>query len=366
MDSSDEDLPEAIIEAAGRANSDLLPDKSKDRYQKQYQHFESWCNEKKVKSLREEVFLAYFAELSKVMKPNTLWSRYSMIKSVAKIKQNLDISKFYKVTSFLKKKNIGFRPQKAAVFTKEDISKFMSTAPDEIYLMVKVATIFGLAGACRRAELSQITIDNIEDKGNLVVIKITDSKNHSARSFVISEEVNNGKFLQLYRKYANLRPLSVTSHRRFFIKYSNGKCTVQCVGINTFGKIPSEIAAYLRLPNPERYTGHSFRRSSATFLADTGEEITNIKRLGGWKSTSVAEGYIEESEKQRENLCNKILNAPSTSVVSTDASTEILNQTRDQTTLQNTQWQQQLSSALNFQNAVNCTFTININNNKIE
>ncbi|KAJ8911549.1 hypothetical protein NQ315_012802 [Exocentrus adspersus] len=261
------DANKAIIEAAEKTNSDLLPDKSRDRYEQQYKHFESWCNEKKVKSLKEEVFLAYFADLSK----------------------------------------------KAAVFTNEDISKFMLTVPDETYLMIKVATIFGLAGACRRAELSQITIDNIEDKGILVVVKITDSKNHSARSFVISAEVNNGKFLELYRKYANLRPSSVTSHRRFFIKYTKGKCSVQCIGINTIGKIPSEIAAYLGLPNPERYTGHSFRRSSATFLADSGEEITNIKRLGGWKSTSVAESYIEESEKQRENLSNKILTNPSTS-----------------------------------------------------
>ncbi|KAJ8914726.1 hypothetical protein NQ315_017436 [Exocentrus adspersus] len=367
MDSSDEDLPEAIIEAAEKANSDLLPDKSRDRYEQQYKHFESWCNEKKVKSLKEEVFLAYFADLSQVMKPNTLWSHYSMIKSACKIEKNLDISKFYKITNFLKKKNVGFRPQKAADFTKEDISKFMLTAPDETYLMIKVATIFGLAGACRRAELSQITIDNIEYKGNLVVVKITDSKNHSARSFVISAEVNNGKFLELYRKYANLRPSSVTSHRRFFIKYTKGKCSVQCIGINSIGKIPSEIAAYLGLPNPERYTGHIFRRSSATFLADSGEEITNIKRLGIWKSTSVAESYIEESEKQRENLSNKILTNPSTSFnrqVSTEISTE--KSIDNQTTLQNTECQQQLNSPLNIQNAVNCSFIINVYNNKID
>ena len=63
--------------------------------------------------------------------------------------------------------------------------------------------------------------------------------------------------------------------------------------------MPSEIAAYLHLPDPQTYTGHSFRRSSATFLADSGEEITNIKRLGGWKSTTVAEGYVEDSDMKK-------------------------------------------------------------------
>lgn len=67
----------------------------------------------------------------------------------------------------------------------------------------------------------------------------------------------------------------------FLYTTKNGKCTSQCVGINTLGKMPSEIAAFIGLTNPEQYIGHSFRRSAATILADSGEEITNIKRLGG-------------------------------------------------------------------------------------
>lgn len=42
----------------------------------------------------------------------------------------------------------------------------------------------------------------------------------------------------------------------------------------------SEFAQISNLPNPEEYTGHSFWKSSATMLANSGEDITNIKRLG--------------------------------------------------------------------------------------
>lgn len=52
---------------------------------------------------------------------------------------------------------------------------------------------------------------------------------------------------------------------------------------------------YLKLDNANLYTGHSFRRTSATLLADSGANITAIKRHGGWLSDKVAEGYIEES-----------------------------------------------------------------------
>lgn len=86
-----------------------------------------------------------------------------------------------------------------------------------------------------------------------------------------------------------MRP-SNCDHRRVFVNYQAGKCTKQPVGVDTFGKIPSKIATYLQPPNLATYTSHCFRRTSATLLMDAGGDITNLKRHGGWKSTTVAEG----------------------------------------------------------------------------
>lgn len=38
----------------------------------------------------------------------------------------------------------------------------------------------------------------------------------------------------------------------------------------------------------------------------TGRDITSLKRLGGWKSTNVAEGYMEESRTYKGEVANKI------------------------------------------------------------
>ena len=59
--------------------------------------------------------------------------------------------------------------------------------------------------------------------------------------------------------------------------------------------MPKIIATFLKLPNPELFSGHCFRRSSASHLANTGGDLVTIKRLVGWKSSAVAEGYIEQS-----------------------------------------------------------------------
>ncbi|KAF2895571.1 hypothetical protein ILUMI_10605, partial [Ignelater luminosus] len=121
-----------------------------------------------------------------------------------------------------------------------------------------VALVVGIAGACGKQELCQMKIDDIRDLGSAVLIRIPDTKTKKSRSFTIS-----GEFYEIYKKYAALRPPAVIE-RRFFLNYQNQKCTRQPVGKNKFASIPKQIATYLHLKNPELYTGHCFRRSSAT------------------------------------------------------------------------------------------------------
>ncbi|KAJ8985949.1 hypothetical protein NQ317_010706 [Molorchus minor] len=92
-------------------------------------------------------------------------------------------------------------------------------------------------------------------------------------------------------------------------------CSSQPVGKNTMGKIPSVVASYLKLPDVACYTGHCLRRSSATLLADAGVDITTIKRHAGWKSTTVAEGYVENSNENKTKIANQVLVGTTTSAI---------------------------------------------------
>ena len=84
----------------------------------------------------------------------------------------------------------------------------------------------------------------------------------------------------------------------------------------TLSRIPSTVSKFLNLPNPEAYTGHSFRRTSAMLLSDAGVIILDLKRLGRWKSATVTEGYVAESVRNKIETTNKIFysnNQPTTS-----------------------------------------------------
>ena len=131
---------------------------------------------------------------------------------------------------------------------------------------------------------------DVKLKGDAFAVYIPNTKTYHPRRFHIHE-----KFTPIIQEYINLRPPNCTSDR-FFLNFQKEKCTHQAIGKNKFMKMPKLIAQFLELPNAEKYTGHAFRRTSATLLAESGADMSAIQRHGGWKSAQVAQGYVDESD----------------------------------------------------------------------
>lgn len=139
----------------------------------------------------------------------------------------------------------------------------------------------------------------------MLLVKIPDTKTKICRSFVIS-----GNFYKICKQYMEIRlQISDPQINQFFLNYQRGKCTKQVVGLNKIGGVPKQIAEYLKLPDPKMYTGHCLRRTSATILVDAGGDLMALKRHGGWKSSTTAEGYVEESINNKTSTANRIINS---------------------------------------------------------
>ncbi|KAJ8913759.1 hypothetical protein NQ315_002439 [Exocentrus adspersus] len=242
-------------------------------------------------------YLCFLRRNRKPFLPRLIWAHYSMLKTMLNVKRNIDVSKFYKLSAFLKRKSEGYKPKKS----ENQIDKFLLEAPDKDFLMIKVALIFGVAGACRVKELHQLTISDVTDMDHALLVNVRNTKNNVDRNFIINNSNKNGiDLIEVCRKYMALRKPE-TTHSRFFVRYEKSQCTVQAIG-----KIPQKVAEYLNLPNSTLYTGHCFRRTSASLLADSGASIDVLKRHGGWKSASIAEGYIENSINTKKIVADSI------------------------------------------------------------
>ncbi|KAJ8984395.1 hypothetical protein NQ317_003978 [Molorchus minor] len=86
--------------------------------------------------------LAYFEQNSKIWKSSTLWAHFSMIKAMLKVENNQDI----------------------------------------------IVAVMGILSACSREELCQMSLNNIEDLGNTLVVNIPDSKTRVSRTFTVITE----------------------------------------------------------------------------------------------------------------------------------------------------------------------------------
>lgn len=176
-------------------------------------------------------------------------------------------------------------------------------------------------GACRSDELYNMKIQEVKDLGTTFLITVPKTKTKVVRTFTI-----NDHFYEIVKKYINLRPSHVIINS-LFLNYQKSKCTIQRIGKNKFATIGKQIAAFLKLPDPQQYTGHCYRRSSATLYVDGGGDLTGLKRHGGWKSSQVAEGYIEESFRHKNKTAKTIINQVYNSEASSSNSTTVRNET---------------------------------------
>lgn len=102
------------------------------------------------------------------------------------------------------------------------------------------------------------------NNGDVALIKVPNTKTNVSKSFVLTDAM-----FEIFKKYCSLRPKN-TKCKNLLIRYYKGECTIQAVGIQTIGKLPRDVVVFLKLENPESYTGHCFRRTGTTLLANSG------------------------------------------------------------------------------------------------
>jgi hypothetical protein len=99
----------------------------------------TWRETRDIKSsFSENILMTYFGELSKKIKPTSLWTQYSMLRSTLSRHHDVDISKYLRLKALLKRKSIGYKPKRSKTLTSMEIDKFLSEAPDEKHLFTKV------------------------------------------------------------------------------------------------------------------------------------------------------------------------------------------------------------------------------------
>ncbi|CAM9880030.1 unnamed protein product, partial [Heterosigma akashiwo] len=232
----------------------------------------------------------------------------------------LDLIKDPTVKDLLKSWSDKDLKKKSKSFTRDKLMRFLKEAPNTPrWLQKKAVAIVATYGGLRISEVVYLLdTDILEWNQFLIRINIRASKTDKkgqGHSFVIDRapevsDPNPYLILEMYiEKLEEDMSYAVgESNQRFWPKYSeaSGKFVNSPIGKNTMAKIPSEIAEFLGLPNPELYTGHAFRHTFANILANSGCTKVQLQQAGRWKSAAACEGYLANSELSRTNVASAI------------------------------------------------------------
>lgn len=210
------------------------------------------------------------------------------------------------------------KKRKAKTFDKHELEQFfrMPNTPD--ILVIKAYAVVAIAFAARGTEALMLTWDRVvrmtidsTGKPNYKLyyerLKPADKPDTEAYATVSGDlevgilEQYSACFTDEMKSQAEGRFLRKLSMTRNHLHATRTK-----VGKNLAFDFGKKVAELLQLPNPEKYTGHCWRRTSITLMTNSGMSLPQIKAVSGHKSDSVVQGYIDHSKLSRSTAANAV------------------------------------------------------------
>ena len=292
--------------------SDTLPLKSKPRYLKAWSDFVEFADCENSKP-SEEDYIQWFDHLKTVknMQASSLWSEYSKLNWIHQRKFSEKLQIYPRLTQQLKSYNADYVRTVATQFTKSQLNEFLKddTLCSPFWTVRKAIVVLMVSGGLRSMELKDLQVGDVVEKGDIYEVNFKRVKQRGEKTsakFVVDSEGSRH-----VRKYLNdvrtqfgeldgqlIKGTPVTKGQSKYVNQNMGK--------NTIMEIGKDIARKLDLPNPDTYTSHTFRRSSATFAVESGATTAEMLPFYGWSSESTAQRYVETSAVLSDNMSTRL------------------------------------------------------------
>ena len=296
--------------------------KSQDRYRRTVEKYQCWCTAAEITWEDPRHVERYIVEMHSnyLEKPKsensfcgkTCWSVVSMISAYFQAVRGISLAKEcpsieHKLKQWQKTEKI----TKAESFTFEEVMRYWTDFPDDCtHLVRKVVSIIAFFGVLRCAEYAEVDFEDVDTSlvntpKPMIIIKNVERRKNvicEVSSFGITHPVA----IAIIMKYIACFPIA---DRRGFLLYKltqDMKASKQKIGRNMIGDYGKQIAGFLGLEEPNRFTSHCWRRSGASSLAEHGANEQELQSAGNWASGKVAMSYISGSLTYKRKLANML------------------------------------------------------------
>ena len=188
--------------------------------------------------------------------------------------------------------------EKALIFEEAQIKMFMLGTMETSYWLVRQAmSIVAFFGGLRLQECLDLQLEKMvrtKDGYKITHSRVKQRSDKRESVFLVPAQGGFADQLGVYVEKVKSE-LNIFTGRVWWTGVNGNSLKKQPMGKNMVGKVPHDLAIRLKLSNPEKYTFHSYRRTSASFAAHGGMTSEQMQSFYGWKHPSMCQEYISTS-----------------------------------------------------------------------
>ena len=188
-----------------------------------------------------------------------------MLNGIVKAKYGFDLKGYPRVTAQIKAFDVNIK-KKAAIFSKDDLDSFIGDVnfSTPYWIVRKAVAICCYFGGLRKSEAETLDLEKITFGRSGITITHSRSKQRSdiqETKLLIPRRQTGICYASVFDEYLHsVKEILGQRTGRVWMTGRSGAFVKTPMGKNILGKIPHEIAEYLKLESPKNYTFHSFRR----------------------------------------------------------------------------------------------------------
>lgn len=207
----------------------------------------------------------------------------------------------------------GTRPQRQAIAILPDtLARMLAVQLDTpLGIRNRAMLLIGYGAALRRSELVALNVGDIAEvpqRGLKLLVLRSKTDQQGAGEEIAIWASRDPAFCPVHAWHAwmTLRPEAKTSDALFCSVLKNGRLTGLRLSDKAVERLVGTSAEAIRLPCPERYTGHSLRAGLATAAAEEDAHLHDIMRQTRHRSVEAARKYLRSRDLWKNNITEKI------------------------------------------------------------
>lgn len=302
---------EALDPSAAELVAEGVADETRRAYAGDLARYGAWCAERGLSPLpaSAERLVNYVAHLAAEGKaPSSIERALAAVLSAHRLAGEVrpDTKAARTAIKALRRRRAeaGTGPRKAAAASVAELRRLVATTDKSsarLGARDRAVILLGFAGMLRRSEIAALTVADIEETPEGLVVTVrrskTDQAGDGAEVAILAgafQDTCPVRAVSAWRAAAGIEdgPLfrRVDRHGRLL-----GPMSGQAVAM-----VIARAAERAKLEG--RYRGHSLRRGGATAARRAGHDLVSIARHGRWKDGSpVLLGYLEDSDRWTDN-----------------------------------------------------------------